>query len=70
MRHENHPPCEDIGKTCTFETNSEHIVQVLHRTRLASLKTQFYEKSNGSDLSDTVLLVLLKIQQKLTKLRF
>lgn len=60
VRHENHPPCEDLGKSCTSKTNSKHIVQVLYRTCLASLKTQFYEKWNASDLSDTVLLVLWK----------
>lgn len=31
---------------------------------------QFYEKWNGSDLSDTVLLFLLKIHQKLMKLKY
>lgn len=47
-----------------------HHSSALQETCLASLKSQSYERWNGSHLSDTVLLVLLKVHQKVTMLKY
>lgn len=72
VRHEDRPQCGDLGKSFTFETNSKHIIQVLYRKHvlLHWNHMKSYEKWNGSHLSDTVLLVLLKMNKKLMTLKY
>lgn len=59
-----------LRKAANSNKFKTHHSGAFQETCLASLKTQFCEKWNGSDLSDAVLLVLLKVHQKLMKLKY